>query len=777
MTEEEKKLQENTEPTPLEETPESPETTVAAPANEDEQATTVELPEGVEVISEDDEDLPQVEEDSPEDDGDDDSKDMLSNLIKDDDDDDEWWKDDDEYSSKERKELESLYSNTLREFNENEIVEGIISAIAEKEVVLNVGFKSEGVVPVSEFRDMPELAVGDKVEVFIETVEDSDGQLQLSRKRAKSLRSWERINRSMDSDEIVNGFVMRRTKGGFVVDLDGIEAFLPGSQIDVKPVRDFDIYVGRTMEFKVVKINHAYENVVVSHKVLIEEKLDEQRKEILQNLEKGQVLEGMVKNMTNFGVFIDLGGVDGLLHITDISWGRINHPEEVLELDQKVNVVVLDFDDAKKRISLGMKQLTPHPWESLPEDIAEGAVVKGKIVTLADYGIFLEIMPGVEGLIHTSEMSWSQHVKNPMDNFKVGNELEAKVLNVDREERKMSLGLKQLLADPWSNIEDKYPQSSRHIGTVRNMTNYGLFVELEEGVDGLVHISDLSWTKKFNHPSEYVKENEPLEVIVLDIDKDNRRLSLGHKQLTEDVWDTFASIFTIGSKHSGTIKKIDGKGATVELDYGVEGHVPAKHLKVEEGKEDLKVDEVSAFVVLEFNKDAKRLLLSHTKSWKAEEAPVERKKSSRGKPSSAKAGTTTLGEIDALAKLKEEMEANEKEAKAPKKKAAPKAKKAEEAAPEVVAAVEEVAAPAEEAPAKEEEAPKAKKKASTKTTKAKATSKAEKAAEKEAPAEEEVEKAEEKEEAPKKKTRSKAKKEEKEETAEEEKETPVEEEG
>ena len=773
MTEEEKKLQENTEPTPLEETPDSPETTVAAPANEDEQATDVELPEGVEVISEDEEDLPQAEEDSPEDDEDDDSKDLLNQLIKDDDDDDEWWKDDDEYSSKERKELESLYSNTLREFNENEIVEGVISAIAEKEVVLNVGFKSEGVIPSSEFRDMPELAVGDKVEVFIETVEDSDGQLQLSRKRAKSLRSWERINRSMDSDEIVNGFVMRRTKGGFVVDLDGIEAFLPGSQIDVKPVRDFDIYVGRTMEFKVVKINHAYENVVVSHKVLIEEKLDEQRKEILQNLEKGQVLEGMVKNMTNFGVFIDLGGVDGLLHITDISWGRINHPEEVLELDQKVNVVVLDFDDAKKRISLGMKQLTPHPWESLSEDIAEGAVVKGKIVTLADYGIFLEIMPGVEGLIHTSEMSWSQHVKNPMDNFKVGNELEAKVLNVDREERKMSLGLKQLLADPWANIEDKYPQSSRHIGTVRNMTNYGLFVELEEGVDGLVHISDLSWTKKFNHPSEYVKENEPLEVIVLDIDKDNRRLSLGHKQLTEDVWDTFASIFTIGSKHSGTIKKIDGKGATVELDYGVEGHVPAKHLKVEEGKEDLKVDEVSAFVVLEFNKDAKRLLLSHTKSWKAEEAPVERKKSSRGKPSSAKAGTTTLGEIDALAKLKMEMEANEKEAKAPKKKAAPKAKKAEKAAPELVAAVEEATSQAEEAPVKEEEASNAKKKASTKTAKTKATSTAEKAPEEAAPAEETVEKAEEKEEAPKKKTRSKTKKEEK----EAEKEAPVEEEG
>ena len=727
MTEEEKKLEnQETEPSPQEETKvlENP----VEPTEE--EISPEDLPEGVEVIQEEEEEVKPEEEDNaeqgPVDDG---TKDMLSNLIKEDDDDDEWWLDDDEYSSSQRKELEQLYSNTLREFNENEIVEGLISAVGEKEVVLNVGFKSEGVVPISEFRDMPELAVGDKVEVFIETVEDSDGQLQLSRKRAKSLRSWERINRSMDSDEIVNGFVMRRTKGGFVVDIEGIEAFLPGSQIDVKPVRDFDIYVGRTMEFKVVKINHAYENVVVSHKVLIEEKLEEQRKEILQNLEKGQVLEGTVKNMTNFGVFIDLGGVDGLLHITDISWGRINHPEEVLDLDQKVNVVVLDFDDAKKRISLGMKQLTPHPWESLPEDIAEGAVVKGKIVTLADYGIFLEIMPGVEGLIHTSEMSWSQHVKNPLESFKVGDELDAKVLNVDREERKMSLGLKQLLEDPWSTIEERYPLSSKHMGTVRNMTNYGLFVELEEGVDGLVHISDLSWTKKFSHPSEYVKENEPLEVVVLDIDKDNRRLSLGHKQLTEDVWDTFASIFTVGSKHSGTIKKIDGKGATVELDYGVEGHIPAKHLRVEAGKDELKVDDVSEFVVLEFNKDAKRLLMSHTKSWKVEEAPAERRKSSRSKSSSAKAGTTTLGEIDALAKLKEEMEANEKEAKAPKKKA-PVAKAAKAETPK------EVEKEAEKGEEVAEEAEKPKKKTTAK--KPKVEKEEEKpAAEEASPAEEE----------------------------------------
>jgi len=615
-----------------------------------------------EIDNSDDQDVDEEDED-PED-----TNKMLSDLFGEEEDDDEWWLDDDEYSEAKREELSQLYGSTLREFSENEIVKGQVSSIGEKEVVLNIGFKSEGVVPISEFRDKPDLQIGDEVEVFIETIEDTEGQLVLSRKRAKSLRSWERINSSMDSDEVINGYVMRRTKGGFVVDVDGIEAFLPGSQIDVKPVRDFDIYVGRTMEFKVVKINHAYENVVVSHKVLIEEKLEEQRKEILQNLEKGQVLEGTVKNMTNFGVFIDLGGVDGLLHITDISWGRINHPEEVLDLDQKVNVVVLDFDDAKKRISLGMKQLTPHPWESLPEEIAEGAVVKGRIVTIADYGIFLEIMPGVEGLIHTSEMSWSQHVKNPMEDFKVGDELEAKVLNIDREERKMSLGLKQLQEDPWTAIVQKYPISSKHTGIVRNMTNYGLFVELEEGVDGLVHISDLSWTKKFNHPSEYIKEGEELEVIVLDIDEENRRLSLGHKQLTEDVWETFASIFTVGSKHQGTIKKIDSKGASIELEYGVEGHVPTKHLKVEEGAEELKVDDAAQFVVIEFNKDAKRLVLSHTKTWKKEPAAESTRKKSRSKPQPTKAGTTTLGEIDALAKLKMEMEAQEKDAKSTSKK-------------------------------------------------------------------------------------------------------------
>ena len=631
--------------------------------------------------------------------------------------DDDWWKEEDEYTAEERARMEAMYSGTLKEFNENEIVQARIVSVGDKEVVLNIGFKSEGIVPISEFRDLEEITPGEEVEVFIEKVEDQNGQLALSRKRAKSMRSWERINASMEEDVILTGHVMRRTKGGFVVDIDAIEAFLPGSQIDVKPVRDFDAYVGRTMEFKVVKINHAYENVVVSHKILIEAKLEEQRKEILANLEKGQVLEGSVKNMTNFGVFIDLGGVDGLLHITDISWGRIQHPEEVLELDQRVNVVVLEFDDEKKRISLGMKQLTPHPWDSLPEDITEGTVVKGRIVTVADYGVFLEIMPGVEGLVHTSEMSWSQHVKNPTDNFKVGDELESMVLNIDREDRKMSLGLKQLKVDPWSDIEIKYPVASRHKGIVRNMTNYGLFVELEEGVDGLVHISDLSWTKKFSHPQEYVKVDQDLEVVVLDIDKPNRRLSLGHKQLTEDVWDTFASIFTVGSKHQGTIKKIDSKGAIVELDYGVEGTVPTKHLRVDEGQEELKVDDAPEFVVIDFNKDAKRLVLSHTRSWKkmpekqqktggGAESPApsgggSKRSRSSSKSSGGKQGSTTLGELDALQKLKEQMEAQEfgtPAAPAEVKEEAPEAKAEPEAKQEEAKAEPE---------AKEEETPEA----------------------------------------------------------------------
>lgn len=620
------------------------------------------------------------------------------------DDDDDWWQDGDDYTKAERAKMEAMYAGTLREFNENEIVEGTVSSIGDKEVVMNIGFKSEGIVPISEFRDTPDLKPGDSLEVYIEKVEDQDGQLLLSRRRAKHLRSWEKINESMESDTILTGHIMRRTKGGFVVDINGIEAFLPGSQIDVKPVRDFDIYVGRDMEFKVVKINHAYENVVVSHKVLIEAKLDEQRKQILQNLEKGQVLEGTVKNMTNFGVFIDLGGVDGLLHITDISWGRINHPEEVLELDQKVNIVVLDFDDAKKRISLGMKQLTAHPWDSLPETIAEKTVVKGKVVTVADYGVFLEIMPGVEGLIHTSEMSWSQHNKSTGEQFSVGDELEAMVLNIDREERKMSLGLKQLKDDPWDAITTKYPVGSQHTGKVRNMTNYGLFVELEEGVDGLVHISDLSWTKKFNHPSEFIKDNETLDVVVLEIDVENRRLSLGHKQLTEDVWDKYTEIFSVGSLVRGAIKKIDTKGAIVELEYGIEANVPSKHLKTAEGAEPLKAEDTAEFIVIEFNKDAKRLVLSHSRTWQepAEDAAPKAKKkktksSSTSKP--AQGGSTTLGELDVLAKLKQQMEAEEKKGSAPKK---AKPKKAEAPAEEVTEAAPVAEAPAEETPAAEE---------------------------------------------------------------------------
>lgn len=632
-----------------------------------------------------------------------DDKDLANNLaeaanIGQEEDDEDWWKDDDEYTKSERAEMETLYDSTLRQFNENEIVMGTVVSIGEKETVLNIGFKSEGMVPNSEFRDMPDIKPGDEVEVFIETVEDAHGQLLLSRKRAKSMRTWEKINNALDHDTIMLGLVHRRTKGGFVVDMEGIEAFLPGSQIDVKPVRDFDAFVGRTMEFKVVKINHAYENVVVSHKVLIEEKLEEQRQEILKNLEKGQVLEGTVKNMTNFGVFIDLGGVDGLLHITDISWGRINHPEEVLELDQKVNVVVLDFDEDKKRISLGMKQLTPHPWESLSVDVQQGSNVKGKVVTVAEYGVFLEILPGVEGLIHTSEMSWSQHTKNPTEMFKVGDELEAQVLSIDREDRKMSLGLKQLLNDPWEEVVAKFPVDSRHNGKVRNMTNYGLFVELEEGVDGLVHISDLSWTKKFNHPSEYVKLGDDLEVVVRAIDIENRRLSLSHKHLTEDVWETFASIFTVGSIHKGTIKRIDGKGARVELEYGVEGTVPSRHLKVEEGKDELKVDDNVDFMVIEFNKDAKKLVLSHTRIWNDDvpgdkkARPAKRRAGAAGSSAKAaalktmKQSTTTLGEIDALAQLKAKMEADEK---GPKTK--PAAKKEEPKAE-----------PAKEEPAKEE---------------------------------------------------------------------------
>lgn len=616
----------------------------------------------------------------------------------DDDDDFDWEEAESGYTAEERARLEKLYEGTLSEVKEGEIIQGTVVSVGVKDVILNIGFKSEGIVPLGEFRGLDDLKPGDTVDVYLDTVEDQNGQLVLSHKRAKHMRTWEKILSAESGDVVLEGLIKRRTKGGFVVDIDGIEAFLPGSQIDVKPVRDFDAYVGKTMDFKVVKINHPFENVVISHKVLIEKDLEAQRQEILKNLEKGQVLEGTVKNMTHFGVFIDLGGVDGLLHITDISWGRINHPEEVLDLDQKVNIVVLEFDEEKKRISLGMKQLQPHPWDSLPEEILEGSKVKGKVVTVADYGIFVEIMPGVEGLVHMSEMSWSQHLKNPTELFRIGDEVEATVLSIDRDERKMSLGLKQAKDDPWNNAAEKFAVGSKHTGIVRNMTNYGLFVELEEGVDGLVHISDLSWTKKYNHPSEFIKREENLEVIVLDIDVANRRLSLGHKQLTEDVWITFESIFVVGSDHKGTLLSQNDKGGIVELEYGVEGFVPNKHLATTEGQPKLKPGQAYDFKVIEFNKDAKKLVLSHRMTWDEEMSLADagrgrktRRPSSGGsgggKKSSAqlpKAETTTLGDISALAALKQQLEANER-ADAEKKlagmevkKSAPKADKSEE---------------------------------------------------------------------------------------------------
>ena len=603
-------------------------------------------------------------------------EDSVLNLDTPDDDDDfDWDEAESGYSKEERARLEAMYEGTLNEVKEGEIITGTVVSVGDKEVILNIGFKSEGIVQKTEFRDLEEIKPGDEVDVYLESVEDKDGQLILSRKRAKHMRTWAKILRAETEDIILQGLIKRRTKGGFVVDIDGIEAFLPGSQIDVKPVRDFDAYVGKTMDFKVVKINHPFENVVISHKVLIEKDLEEQRQEILKNLEKGQVLEGTVKNMTHFGVFIDLGGVDGLLHITDISWGRINHPEEVLELDQKVNVVVLEFDDEKKRISLGMKQLQPHPWETLPEEIAEGTKVKGKVVTVADYGIFVEIMPGVEGLVHMSEMSWSQHLKNPTELFKIGDEVEATVLSIDREEKKMSLGLKQAKEDPWNNAAEKYAPGSRHVGIVRNMTNYGLFVELEEGVDGLVHISDLSWTKKYSHPSEFIKKEENLEVVVLDIDVDNRRLSLGHKQLTEDVWNTFESIFIIGSTHKGTLLNTNDKGGVVELQYGVEGFVPKRHLETQAGEPKLKIGQEYDFQVIEFNKDAKKLVLSHAMIWDENmQVQEENRRKKKGKKKSGggsgggsniknqKAEGTMLGDISALAALKKQLEEQERAA-------------------------------------------------------------------------------------------------------------------
>src|SRR5690606_12398581 len=524
------------------------------------------------------------------------------------------------YSDAERAKLEEQYAGTFNQINQGEIIEGIVVSINNKDVVLNVGFKSDGLVAASEFRDLPDLKAGDKVDVFVESQEDANGQLVLSRKRAKTQKSWEAINQALENDTIIDGFVKSRTKGGLIVDIKGVEAFLPGSQIDIKPIRDYDVYVGKTMEFKVVKINHEFKNVVVSHKVLIEDDLESQKVEIVSKLEKGQVLEGTVKNITDFGVFIDLGGVDGLLHITDISWGRIEHPKEVLSLDEKVNVVVLDFDDEKKRIALGLKQLTSHPWESLDADLGIGSKVKGKIVTVADYGAFLEIIPGVEGLIHVSEMSWSQNLRNPQEFMKIGDEIEAVVLTLDREERKMSLGIKQLTPDPWEKAAEKYPVGSKHKAVVKNMTNFGVFVEIEEGIDGLIHISDLSWSKKINHPNEFTKAGEELDVVVLELDVENRKLSLGHKQLEENPWDTFETIFTLDSIHEGTVTKVTDKGALVNLPYGVEGFVPTKHLAKEDGTT-LKVDDVAEFRIIEFNKDSKRIVVSHARIW--EEAKAE----------------------------------------------------------------------------------------------------------------------------------------------------------
>ncbi|MFD1630340.1 30S ribosomal protein S1 [Pseudopedobacter beijingensis] len=571
------------------------------------------------------------------------------------------------YSQAEREKLEQLYAGTFNSVEKGEIIAGTVVTINNKDVVLNIGFKSDGLVPLNEFRDMPELKKGDVVDVFVEQREDANGQLVLSRKRAKTQRSWEMINEALENDTIINGFVKSRTKGGLIVDIMGVEAFLPGSQIDIKPIRDYDIYVGKTMEFKVVKINHEFKNVVVSHKVLIEDDLESQKVEIVSKLEKGQVLEGTVKNITDFGVFIDLGGVDGLLHITDISWGRIEHPKEVLSLDEKVNVVVLDFDDEKKRIALGLKQLTAHPWESLDTELAIGSKVKGKIVTVADYGAFLEIIPGVEGLIHVSEMSWSQNLRNPQEFMKIGDEVEAVVLTLDREERKMSLGIKQLTPDPWEKAAEKYPVGSKHKAVVKNMTNFGVFVEIEEGIDGLIHISDLSWSKKINHPNEFTKVGEELDVIVLELDAENRKLSLGHKQLEENPWDTFETIFTLDSIHEGTVTKVTDKGALVALPYGVEGFVPTKHLAKEDGTS-LKVDDVAEFRIIEFNKDSKRIVVSHARIWeeaKAEAVAEERatkKKEAKAADNAVKkvkdsVEKSTLGDLDVLAQLKADLEA------------------------------------------------------------------------------------------------------------------------
>lgn len=592
-------------------------------------------------------------------------------------------------TKEEKAALTAQYDNTLSKVKDKEVVMGTIISMNKREAVVNIGYKSDGIIPMSEFRYNPDLKVGDQVEVFIENQEDKKGQLILSHKAARAARSWDRVNEAFDNGEIIKGYIKCRTKGGMIVDVFGIEAFLPGSQIDVKPIRDYDIFVGKTMEFKVVKINHEFKNVVVSHKALIEAEIEKQKQEIISKLEKGQVLEGVVKNIASFGAFIDLGGVDGLIHITDLSWGRVNDPSEVVQLDQKINVVILDFDDEKKRIALGLKQLTPHPWDALDPNLQVGDHVKGKVVVMTDYGAFVEVIPGVEGLIHVSEMSWSQHLRSAQDFLKVGDEVEAVVLTLNREERKMSLGIKQLKPDPWLTIDTKYAVGTRHMAKVRNFTNFGIFVEIEEGIDGLIHISDLSWTKKIKHPSEFTQIGSEIEVVVLEIDKENRRLSLGHKQLEENPWDVFETIFTPDSIHEGTIIEMLDKGAVVALPYGVEGFATPKHLVKEDGTM-AKVDEKLPFKVIEFNKENKRIILSHSRIHEdaAGQAVVEEPKKVAKKAKKEEAPViekTTLGDLDALSALKSEMVAaateklKQKEAEAAEKpaKKATKAKKAE----------------------------------------------------------------------------------------------------
>ena len=576
-----------------------------------------------------------------------------------------------ETSNDQSQKLAEQYEQTFNAFTEQEVIEGTIVSITDREAVVNIGFKSDGVIPASELRYNPDFKAGDKIEVYVESQEDANGQLLLSHKKARILKSWERVNQAYENQEIITGYVKSRTKGGLIVTVfDNIEAFLPGSQIDVKPIRDYDVFVDKTMEFKVVKINHEYKNVVVSHKALIEDEIEAQKAEIISHLEKGQVLEGTVKNITPYGVFIDLGGVDGLVHITDLSWGRVSDPKDIVELDQKINVVILDFDEAKHRIALGLKQLTPHPWDALDANLKEGDHVKGKVVVIADYGAFVEVVPGVEGLIHVSEMSWSQHLRSAQDFLKVGQEVEAVVLSLDREQRKMSLGLKQLMPDPWLTITEKYPVGSKHTATVRNFTNFGIFVELEEGVDGLIHISDLSWSKKIKHPAEFTKIGDSIEVVVLEVDAENRRLSLGHKQLEENPWDVYESLFTVGSVHQGTVASVNDKGATITLPYGVEGFAPMRHLEKED-KTKARQGETLDFKVIEFSKDNKKIIVSHTRvlhdaiegeraKSENEEAKKERATKKTVKKINETLEKTTLGDLSVLANLKEEIEKEQK---------------------------------------------------------------------------------------------------------------------